>query len=108
VVAGREPILVTKCAWHDGMNPRFWSEPPILRTCHQVRNEALPLFYEGNTFRSNRWEVGSEPRAIHKHLGKMDHIKLLVLDDLVFDIDLSSGHADYGLQFFWAFEGAPP
>ena len=100
VVAGRETILVTWSPWHDGPYPEFWSEPAILRTCHQVRNEALPLFYAKSTFRFDCFKLFTRPQAIHVHAERMKHVQLLVVGWLVFDIDLKSNEGKYGLLCF--------
>lgn len=104
-VAESQPIKIH--AWQ----PLAPIQPALLATCHEIRSEALPIFYNVNTFRFVRAErattsvdIGNQPT-----LGiKKEYIKLMKKIELAecicgptYRLDLSYGLAKYILEVMY-------
>ncbi|TKA75986.1 hypothetical protein B0A55_03254 [Friedmanniomyces simplex] len=54
------------------------SEPSLLRTCHRIRDEALPIFYSSNTFETSIIGLGEWFRRLPDvKLGMLENVRVI-------------------------------
>ncbi|KAK5121527.1 hypothetical protein LTR85_005360 [Meristemomyces frigidus] len=82
VLVNNSPVILSQLKRHE--NDLLYqheaynlaTQPGLLRTCHQIRNEATAIFYGGNIFQSNRrgpvvaWlsTIGAEKRSMVRQI----------------------------------------
>lgn len=74
-------------------------EPPILRASHEIRNEALPLFYGLNTLRFYGDHSRALPTAISKNMDKIKRFNVPICAGTSLDAQIDNGIEYYFSKF---------
>lgn len=89
-------VVAGPCTANDG----YEVEPALTRTCQQLRDECLPMFYENNTFHVIYQEFSARSiRPLAWDIDKVKHIEVqLPRHSTIFHLQLDKRSMKYNLQ----------